>query len=347
MMLKEFSEGFIPEKVLHREEQIKKLTDIFNNFRNIGMASNLLIQGFSGSGKTLSVKKVLQNQNGDFVFVSGAQSNTAFKLVRSIFDVNASTIERVLSDGIIKFQEHPKVIIIDEINKLKNKTELRILFDILNTFYRETECPIILITNQKGIVQAMPDDARLTLMFEKIEFNPYNATQLSDIFRNRMEDVFKTNPNLKIPDGRLNFIGAVVNKEIDSSARAGLKIIKKCLLNNNFSDDSINSAIKGIVEEGWRDYFGRFTLNQKKLFELLIRIMEYPKKIPYSDILKHYSTSDPSTISKLVDSVEETNIIVSEYENKGRAGGNKKFIFFNTKNHYEKIKEFVEEENIY
>lgn len=350
MILREFTEGFIPDKVLHREEQIKKLSDVFNNFKSMGMASNLLIQGFSGSGKTLSVKKVLQKndpQKGYHVLVSGSQTNTAFKLIRSIFDVNSVTIERALSEGIIKFQANPKIIIIDEINKLKNGTELRILFDLLNTFYRETECPIILITNKRGIVGLMPDDARLTLMFERVEFKSYDATQLTEILTARMNSIYKKNPNMKIPEGRIEFIGALAFRDLDSSARAGLKIIKKCLLNNDFSDNVIKEAIKGIHEEDWREYWGRFSTNQKKLFELLVRVMEFPKKIPYSDILKFYKTKyDPSTISKLVDSIEETNIVVSEYQNKGRAGGNKKFISFNTKDHYEKIKGFVEDDNI-
>ena len=348
MILRELTEGFVPEKVLHRDEQLERIRKVFENFKKLGLGSNILIQGFSGSGKTVTVKRVLQEYNGDCVFVSGAQANTAFKLIRSIFDVNSVTIERALSEGIMKFQKNPRVIIIDEINKLKNGTELRVLFDLLNTFYRETECPIILITNKRGIVGLMPDDARLTLMFEKIEFEPYNALQLKDILFERLKSVQEKNPNLDVPDGRIEYICALANKDMQSSARAALRIIKRCLLNNDFSDKTIKNAVDGLREEDWREFWNRFSITQKKLLSLLVEIMAFPKKIPYSDVLKHYSSKyDPSTVSKLVDSVEETYIIVSEHENKGRAGGNKRFIHFNTKNHFEKVKEFLEEDNVY
>ena len=260
--------------------------------------------------------------------------------------MNVITIERALSEGIIKFQRNPKIIIIDEINKLKNGTEIKILFDLLNTFYRETECPIILITNKRGLVGLMPDDARLTLMFERIDFNPYDALQLKDIVEERLKSIKLKKPSIEIPEGRVAYICSVAHKDMDGSARSTLRVIKKCLLNNDFSNETIEQESKGIREEDWREFWSRFSLNQKKLFSLLIDIMPYPKRVPYSDILKHYSKFDTSTISKLVDSIEETYIIVSDYENKGRAGGNKKFIKFNTEDHYNKIKEFIEDESI-
>jgi len=56
-MIRELTESFNPKKVLHRKEQIKVIDAVFKNFNKFGMASNLLIQGVTGSGKQQQQQK--------------------------------------------------------------------------------------------------------------------------------------------------------------------------------------------------------------------------------------------------------------------------------------------------
>ena len=342
-MLRELTESFPVARVLHRDDQIKQVSEVFKTFAKFKMGSNLLLQGFTGSGKTTTINYVLNKYDDGYLFASGSQNKTSYKLLKSIFDLNFHTIEKTLSEGIKKLKENPQIIVIDEVNKLKDGKELRDLFDNLNTIYRETTCPIILITNQRGIVGLMPDDARLTLLFEKIEFKPYNALELKEIIFDRVKMIQEKYDNIEIPEGRLEYISAIICKEFDGSARAALRITQKCILKNDFSNEIIEAAMTGILEEDWRNFLANLAPNQQKFLSLLIDLTENEKRIPFSKILRNLSKYTPSRISQLLDVFEDYGIIKSEYVNKGRAGGNRRFILFVSNEIHDKIGLLTEE----
>ena len=113
-MIRELTESFDPKKVLHRKEQIKIIDAVFKNFNKFGMASNLLIQGVTGSGKTTTVTKVMNDNtpetsnDNNILFSSGADTKTTFKTLRSLFDLNCSTVEKLLSEGVNFLKKNPK-----------------------------------------------------------------------------------------------------------------------------------------------------------------------------------------------------------------------------------------------
>lgn len=345
MILRELTEFYKPENILHRDKQLEEIQKVFKNFKEFGMGSNLLIQGFSGAGKTASINKILEAENGDFIFVSAAENKTSYKLLKSLFDLNFNTLERTLTEGIKNLKENPKIIIIDEINKLKNGAEIKDLFDNLNTIYRGTGCPIILITNTRGIIGLMARDAQLTLLFEKVEFKPYTSEQVFDILLART-GLLKDKINVKIP---LEFLGAVADvvcREMDSSVRMALRIIQRCLLNNDFSDEALQKVIENLEAENWKDFFNTLSDIQKKSLALLLKISPFPSKVAFNDVLKHFTRYTPRRVSQLLDIFEDFGIVKSDYINRGRAGGNKRFISFTNRNIFEKSGEFIEETEV-
>ena len=341
-MLRELTESYQPEKVLHRDEQLKKISEVFKTFKKFQMGSNLLLQGYSGSGKTTTIIKSIQGKNGDYIMVSGATNKTSYKLLKSIFDLNFNTVERTLSEGIKKFKNYPKIIIIDEVNKLRNGVEIKDFFDNLNTIYRETSCPIIIITNQRGIIGLMPQDARLTLLFEKIDFKPYNALELKDIVEERVREIQKKH-QIEIPEGRIQYICAIAGKEMDGSARAVLRIVQRSIIKDDFSNEAIAEALTGILEEEWREFIIGLSENQQKFLSLLISLAKGNKKVSFPDILNKLSKYTPSRISQLLDIFQDYGIIKSENINHGRAGGNKRFVSFTSELIFNKISNLTEE----
>ena len=262
--------------------------------------------------------------------------------MKSIFDLNFSTVESTLTEGIKKFKNYPKIIVIDEVNKLKNGAELKDFFDNLNTIYRETSCPIIIITNQRGIIGLMPQDARLTLLFEKIKFNSYNALELKDIVEDRVK-IIQEKYKIEIPDGRLEYICAVAGKEMDGSARAVLRIVQRSIIKDDFSDEAIGESLTGILEEEWREFIIGLSQNQQRFLSLLINLAKENKKISFPDILNQLTKYTPSRISQLLDIFQDYGIIQSENINNGRAGGNKRFVFFTSELIFNKISELTNE----
>ncbi len=320
-MIKELTEFYTPKKILHRDTQIKTIEKVFDTFKEFGMASNLLIQGYSGSGKTTVVDMIVSKKN-NHVFVSGASTATTCKTLKAIFDLNFNTEERLLNEGIKQLKKNPKIIIIDEVNKIR---DVRFLFDDLNTIYRATACPIILISNKRTLIQQMPEDAKLTLFFDKIEFEPYNAIELKEIVRDRLDAI--ENKNIpQVPEGALSHICAF--GRLKGSARVALDITLKCILSNDFSQKYVVSLVDKIEAEDWEDW-GRKLIQTERLFlQHLLLLLSQKKKVMSSDMLAKMNNLSPSRISQLIGTFEDYGVIKLERQNMGRAGGRTTLISF-------------------
>lgn len=332
-MIKELTEYYAPEKILFRDSQIKEVQAVFRNFKEQGMASNLLIQGVTGSGKTTVIKKIIDEEDNN-VFGSGSTTKTSFKTLRAMFDLNCNTNERLLTEIIIKLQKEPKIIIIDEVNKIQDRQNL---FNDLNTIYRETGCPIIIITNRRTIREEMPDDARLTLMFDKVEFPAYNALELQGILQSRLDLIKDKIP--AIDEGALSLICAIGGRE--SSARVVLLITLKCLLANNFSQDYIHKVRKNMEREDWKDFVLQLKQTEKDFLKHLLYIKAQGKVARPSDISRKMVNFTPARISQLITAFEDYGIIESNYRNKGRAGGRTRVIDFSSEEIFRTLDELI------
>jgi len=322
-MIKELTEYYEPEKILHRKEQLSAIELVFSNFKKFNMASNLLIQGVTGSGKTTVINKAIKNnqeKGNGIIFVSGAETKTSFKTLKAIFDLNFSTIERVLTEGAKNLKRKPQIIIIDEVNKIKDCNNL---FNDLNTIYRSTQCPIILITNKRTIIDTMPDDARLTLLFDKVNFQAYNALEIKDILKARLKLV-KNIP--KVPEGALSKISAYASKQ--GSARVGLQIALKCLLSKNYTEKYIDSLYKNLEREDWMAFVNGLMATERNFLDSLIYLSEKKQAIRHAHIIEYMKTLSPSRISQLITTFEDYGVLITEYRNLGRGTGRFRTIRF-------------------
>lgn len=333
-MIKELTEYYTPTKILFRDSQIKEITNVFRNFKEQGMASNLLIQGVTGSGKTTVIKRIIDEEDNN-VFGSGSTTKTSFKTLRAMFDLNCNTNERLLTEIIIKLQKEPKIIIIDEVNKIQDRQNL---FNDLNTIYRETGCPIILITNKRTIREEMPDDARLTLMFDKVEFPAYNAIELQGILKGRLE--LLKEKVAEVNEGAISLICAIGGRE--SSARVVLLITLKCILANDFSQEHINKVRKNMEREDWKDFVLQLKPTEKDFLKHLLYFKAQGKSVKPSDISKKMVNFTPARVSQLITAFEDYGIIESSYKNKGRAGGRTRVINFVNDEVYRTLDELIE-----
>jgi len=332
-MIVELTENYQPIKIPHRDTQIKAIKEVFENFKQTGMASNLLILGVSGSGKTTTINKIIQEENKNF-FGTASITNTAFKTFRAMFDLNCKTTERLISDIINKLKKEPKILIIDEVNKI---TDFLNFFNLLNTIYRETGCPIIIITNKRTIHEDIPEDARLTLFFERVEFPSYNALELYDILKERVELIKDKIP--KIPESSLRKICAIGGK--DSSARIVLSLTLRCILANDFSEKYIDKKNNDLRREDWREFSLGLKPSEKEFLKSILDLQTIQKEITPTDISKNMKDFTPSRISQLISSFENYGIIESKYKNTGRAGGRKRVIKFASPEIFENLSEIV------
>lgn len=329
-MVKELTEYFLPEKILYREEQIKQIKKVFDTFNNFQIGSNLIIRGVTGSGKTTVIKKVMNGEK-NVLFASGSTTITSFKTLKALFDIKCLTIEKLITEAINKLKKNPRILVIDELNKIR---EIKELFNILNTIYRETNCPIILISNDLTLVNEIPEDARLTLFFEKVDFPAYNAIELKGIIQDRLNLIKRDLP--EIPEGALEFICAIAGKE--GSARVALNITMKCILSDDFSHEYIESVRKTLEIQDWKDFIQGLIPTEKEFLKILLNICSQKGSASSSEILIQLKKFTPSRISQLTDTFEHNyGLIKSEHKNLGRGGGKIRLISFASEEIYQRL----------
>lgn len=327
-MIIQLSDDYLPEEVLHREEQMKVIRDIFKNFKKMGMGTNMLILGVTGSGKTTIIKKVIKEEN-NAIYISCSETQTPFKTIKKIFNLNISTHEQLLSRTIEELKKQPKILVIDEIDKIKNFSQL---MNDLNTIYRKTMTPIIILTPKRDVLSQMPIDARKTLFFEKITLPSYNAVELQDILRSRINAM---KLELKIEEGTINFISAIASKQ--GSARVLMNITLKCLQKNNFTQKFIESIYKSIMKEDWIDFVNDINETERQFLMVLLEKCSYSQDVVSETLQKEMGGLSSARISQLINTFERYAVVISRHENLGRAGGRRRLIRFTSKENYEEL----------
>ena len=225
-------------------------------------------------------------------------------------------------------------MVFDEINKLKDKTEVRLLFDCLNTINRETDCPFIILTNVFGLNQIMADDAKKTLNLEIVEFPSYKFEELKGIFLERAR-VLKEEHHIEISDKDISTACMIAHKDGEGSARQVRIILQRCLMENNWSSEHILKIVEGILEENVANRIRNMPLREVEFLKTIYKIYHLKKQnsvlplvVSYEEIQKETGLSKPR-ISASIDTFEnDYGLVETIHHNRGRKGGNRRDIIF-------------------
>lgn len=332
-MIVELSDDYLPEIVLHRDKQIKEIKQVFKNFKKFEMGTNLIILGVTGSGKTTIIKRIIQDENSS-IYVSCAETQTPFKTIKAICNLNIKTHGELLEKTIEKLRKNPKILIIDEFDKVKNLNQLS---NDLNTIYRKTMIPIILITLKRNIIEQMPSDVRKTLFFEKVKLPSYNANELKDILESRLNLIEKGLFNFD--KCAINYISAIASRQ--GSARVLMNLTLRCLQKNNFSQKFIEEVYKDMMAEDWVDFVNDINETEKEFLRLLLERCDDKKEVTSEILERGMGGLTSARISQLINAFERYSAITSRHENLGRAGGRRRFVKFTTKEIYKELNKMV------
>ncbi|MBT5924260.1 AAA family ATPase [Candidatus Woesearchaeota archaeon] len=208
--------AYMPHEIMYREEQIKEAANILAPALRLERPSNLFIYGKTGTGKTLSIKHIMNSMN------SIAETNTiSMKMIYLNCKLKrvADTEYRLLSQLCKEFgREVPTtglptdevysifyklldetkqviVLILDEIDHLTKKIGDEILYNLtrINAELKNAQICIVGISNNLVFSENLDPRVKSSLSEEEIIFPPYNALQIQDILRNRTTKAFKEN----------------------------------------------------------------------------------------------------------------------------------------------------------
>lgn len=199
--------NYSPSNMPHRDAQLQQVRVVVAPALRLERPSNLFIYGKTGTGKTLTVRQVINNEliptaKKAGVFVAGTYLNCKLDADTEygLFTKLASQIGKELpSTGLSTdevcaafFSEADStkqvlIIILDEIDYLMKKAGDDFLYRITrkNEELKNAQVAIIGISNDLLFAEHLDPRVKSSLSEEKLLFPPYNAIELQDILNGR------------------------------------------------------------------------------------------------------------------------------------------------------------------
>ncbi len=232
--------NYLPDEVLHRDEQIETIANILAPVLKLNKPSNLFVYGKTGTGKTVSVKYVASE------VVEAAKKHNkpvrAYYLnckLKKIADTEYRLIAHIArqfgkvipptglpTDEVYNIffraldsQKQIVILILDEIDQLIKKTGDEILYNLTRINEQLTKAQITLlgISNDLVFIDNIDPRIKSSLSEEEIVFPPYNAIQIQEILRARAKKAFR---NGVIEEGVIEKCAAYAAREHGDARRA-------------------------------------------------------------------------------------------------------------------------------
>ncbi len=213
---KALQSSFIPDQLLHREEQTHQLANILAPALRMEKPSNVFIYGKTGTGKTstarlttIKLQEVAKKENIplQIVYINCKLKRTADTEYRLMAELCKELGKEVPPTGLptqeiykiflsaLTKQAKTIIIILDEIDQLVKKTGDGILYSLirLNEEIAGSQVCIIGISNDLTFIDHVDPRVRSSLSEEEMVFPPYNAPQIQNILKQRSSIAIKPN----------------------------------------------------------------------------------------------------------------------------------------------------------
>ena len=202
--------GFVPDRLPHREKEAEQLAEILSPSLKNFKPSNVIIFGKPGVGKTSVVKFV----ESEITKIIQSRLDAKIKLI----DINCGVVDNpygillAVGDGLLESWEEKlpftgwpldklystvldkiknfggmAIVVLDEIDKLVKKNGDSVLYQLLriNEITNEGRVCILGISNDLRFTEYLDPRVKSRLVEETMVYNPYNASQIYDILRDR------------------------------------------------------------------------------------------------------------------------------------------------------------------
>ena len=204
----------MPEILPHREKEINTLASILAPALRDETPSNVFIYGKTGTGKTAVVKFVGKEllkkgretgKKVNFIYINCEVVDTQYRLLQNIANHFIDEwSERIPFTGwptdevfaklkqMIEKEGGVTVIILDEVDKLKGDEALYNLSRI-NSDLKQSRVSIVGISNDLKFTEFLDPRVKSSLGEENMIFPPYDAGELTDILKQRVELALRPN----------------------------------------------------------------------------------------------------------------------------------------------------------
>jgi cell division control protein 6 len=228
---------YLPEKLPHREEQIRRLGEAVAPVLKGARCSNIFVYGKTGTGKTAVIKYVLNwletkareiNAPVDFCYVNCRLAGTEYRILSSlcqsvqlIVPFTGLSVGEVF-DRFRKGLEELKTIFIvalDEVDALVKARSDILLYELtrINETLSHSKVSIIGISNDLRLKEFLDPRVLSSLSEEEIVFRPYDASELKNILFERAQMALREGA---LSEGALSLCAALAAAEHGDARRA-------------------------------------------------------------------------------------------------------------------------------
>lgn len=197
---RKLSFGYIPQKLPHREKEQEQIAQAIKPLLRGRKGRNIFISGRSGIGKTVTVKKVLNDledytQEVETAYVNCWDKDTTYSMVKRIVEgmevafKPGKGVDKLLNVIENRMDDMKGLVVaLDEIDKGRDTEVLYRLYNRL-----EHKLALILITNNKEFIQTLDPRIKGRLTMNDLYFAPYGKGEIEDILKERVKSAFQGN----------------------------------------------------------------------------------------------------------------------------------------------------------
>ncbi len=202
-----FNIKYIPEKILHRDDQIKEVASRLQWILQGSKPKDFIIYGFGGTGKTLTTLYVVEElrklADFQYFYINLKKARTEVRALNTILDklikktrdtASPSNLFRMIFDYIETIPQQHIFFILDEIDKIETGYDGLLYCFLRPNEVSETTKDITLIacSNDMNFPRELDVGTRSSFAcMDKLMFPRYDAIQLKDILKQRAQDGLK------------------------------------------------------------------------------------------------------------------------------------------------------------
>ena len=338
---------FLPDKLLHRDVQIREIAKYWVDILDNVTPSNVTLYGKTGTGKTAASKFAREQ------LIEAASNVNIFVKIEYIRCTDFTTEYQVLAElcnrlgrdgpsrgwtkgevvkafrGLFRTNAFGKklhlIVILDEIDILLDKDGDGILY----TLTRTDNVAVLSISNYLDFKNLITPRVTSTLNDKEIVFPPYGADQLSDILTDRARLSFNENV---LDDDVIPLCSAMAAKE-EGDARYALDLLKNAgelAFDESYekvTSDLVKRAKERIEHNKVNEIITTLPLQQQRLLEAILTLTKQKEEITSGMLYESYtdiSKKDAVTYRRIFDFINELEllgIISTNTVSRGRGKG--------------------------